>query len=128
MKKKLVKQNGKPILLIAQFRFDLLSVQFDDKNYSVKKDKIKIRGVNNFSFIAKNESEDGNIILSVLDSDIQGILTKGHELYRLSTAKSGEYILTEIDQSNYPEEKCDNFSNDANHSNENSEKTSTQKQ
>ncbi len=89
--------------------YDLLSLQFDDKKYSVQKDKIKIRGINNFSFFAKNENGDGNIILSVLNNDIQGIITQGHDLYRITTAQNGEYVLTNIDQSKYPEEKCHNI-------------------
>lgn len=84
--------------------YNTLSMQFDEKNYTVGKEQIKIRGVNNFSWFAKNHSDDGNIILSVLNNDIQGLITKGNELYRISTASSGEYILTKIDQSIYPED------------------------
>ncbi len=102
---------------------ELFSLQFDDKSYSVKKDKIKIRDVNNFSFIAKNENDDGNIILNVLGNDIQGIITKGLDLYRISTTENGAYVLTKIDQSKYPEEDCGNFLNDNNHTNKKSGNT-----
>lgn len=97
--------------------FDSFTLQFDKKNYTVNKEKIKVRGVKNFSWFAKNNNGDGNIILSVLDGDIQGIITQGNELYRITTTPKGEYVLIKIDQSKYPEEKCHDILKQDNESN-----------
>ena len=82
-------------------------IKFKDKNFKVIPEKLDIRDVNNFSWFGRNVDNDGNVILSILNGDVQGIITKGNEIYRISTIASNEYVIASIDQSQYPKEKCD---------------------
>jgi len=83
-----------------------IELQFADKHYEVNTAKITVRGINNFSWVGENLLKDGNIMITVLNGNIQGLITKGLEVYRIITTVSGEYVVIKIDQSKYPEEKC----------------------
>jgi peptidyl-Asp metalloendopeptidase len=89
---------------------DSLILEFGDKNYMVIEEKLIIRNVNNFSWFGRNSENEGNIIISVLNDDIQGIITNGIEIYKIETISHKEYAIIKIDQSEL-QEKCYKLSN-----------------
>ena len=83
---------------------DELILEFSDLNYTVEKSKIQVRGINNFTFTGVNKDDDGSIIMSVLDGDIQGTITKGNEVFKIETLGK-EYFVVKMDHS-VLKEKC----------------------
>ena len=86
---------------IVQFQF------LNEPIITLKKRRVDERGSKSFSWFGKNADNSASIILTVLDDDIQGIITKLSSIYRIETI-DGQYIVTKINQSLYPHESCSN--------------------
>lgn len=86
--------------------FEQFKLNFDDKDYTVNYDRTNVRGPSNYSWFGDNESGDGNIIISVLGNDVQGLLFIGIEIYSIVTTLSGAHIIVKVDQSQFPNETC----------------------
>jgi len=84
------------------------NLSFHNEDYNINFDRMEVRGTNNYSWFGKNTDGDGSIIISVLGNDVQGILTKGSEIYRILTTAKGVKAIIHIDQSQYPQEACYN--------------------
>ena len=78
---------------------------FNEQIITLKKRKVDVRGESNFSWFGKNADNSSSIILSVLDSDVQGIITNGSSVFRIETI-DGLIIVQRINQSLYPKEGC----------------------
>lgn len=85
---------------------DTFNVSFHAEDYNITFDRKEERGLNNYSWFGTNVDGDGSIIISVLGSDEQGILTKGNEIYRILTTANKITAVVHIDQSKYPAETC----------------------
>jgi hypothetical protein len=83
-------------------------LQFDDNEYYIKREKVKVRDIRNFCFIGKNKSQDGSIVMSVLDDDIQGTITYGNKVYRIETINKDDYAIVLLNHAELIE-KCDNL-------------------
>ncbi len=91
------------------------SLQFDEKNIHIKKERIDARGVNNYVFVGSNR--DGcRVLLSVLDDDIQGVIETDGEVYAIETVGSQQYALITVDYSLLVED-CDDLYEGNNRSN-----------
>ena len=85
---------------------DVLSLSYYDQEYQVVKETYTIRDSLNLSYSAVNLENDGNLVMSVLGDDIQGIITKGNAVYEIVTHSPGEHMIVEVDQSLYPDGDC----------------------
>jgi len=84
-----------------------LQLTFDNQNYTVSNDSILQRGHQNFSWFGSNTNGDGYIIISVLGNDVQGVIRKGIDSYRIVTSAANlRKVIVKIDQSQYPQELC----------------------
>lgn len=87
---------------------DDINLQFGDNEYTIKRDKVKARDIKNFSFIGKNKNQDGSIVMSVLDDDIQGTITHENKVYRIETIGKDDYAIVLVNHAELIE-KCDNL-------------------
>ena len=78
-------------------------IQFGEKNISVVKERIIVRDINNFSFVASN-NEYCRILISVLDGDIQGVIETMDAVFSVKTIGANEYAIVKVDQSKICEE------------------------
>lgn len=86
---------------------DLL-LQLSDRNISVRKERIDVRGINNYVFVGSNKQGD-RVVISVLDDDIQGVIeTEYEEVYTIETVGKQQYALITVDYSQL-REACDNL-------------------
>ncbi len=108
----LMQQRGNASVEFIDLRLNILNdfnnfqLTFDNKNYNVTYTELEYRGPQNYSWIGDNNEGDGYIIISVLGDDVQAIIRKGTESYRILTTASGAQVVVEIDQSQYPLENC----------------------
>ncbi|MBK8807946.1 MAG: T9SS type A sorting domain-containing protein [Bacteroidales bacterium] len=87
-------------------------LQFGDSEYSIEKEKINVRDIRSFCFTGKNKNQNGSIVMSILEDDIQGTITNGNAVYRIETIGKDDYAIVLMDQSKLIE-KCDNTTNEA---------------
>lgn len=85
-------------------------LEFFGHRISVYEQKLTVRGLKNYSWFAKSVDGMNTLVLTVLSDDIQGMITVGTEIYRIETIEE-QYIVTQINQSKYPDEDCGNFQN-----------------
>ncbi len=85
---------------------DVFNLRFHNEDYNVVFESKEERAPNNYSWFGTNTDGDGSIIITVLNGDEQGILTKGSEIYRILTTAKGYQAIVHIDQSQYPPEAC----------------------
>lgn len=109
----LMQQRGNESVEFIDLRLNILNdfnnfqLTFDNKNYNVTYTELEYRGPKNYSWIGDNTEGDGYIIVNVLGDDVQAIIRKGTESYRILTTSTGAQVLIEIDQSQYPLEDCE---------------------
>lgn len=92
---------------------DELTIQFNDEDFVIKKDKIKVRDLNNYSFYGKNKKGMGSSLISVLNGNVQGTITHKNKIYTIETIEPGNYALIELDQSEFVENCGDISPSDA---------------
>jgi len=108
----LLQQPGNASVKFIDLRLDILNdfnnfqLTYNNKDYEVSYNKQEIRGPQNYSWVGDNTEGDGYIIISVLGDDIQAIIRKGIESYKILTTGTGAQVIVEIDQSEYPLEDC----------------------
>ncbi len=108
----LMQQQGNASVKFIELNLNILNnfnnfqLTYDDKNYNVTYSELEIRGPQNYSWIGDNTEDDGYIIISVLGNDVQAIIRKGNESYKILTTGTGAQVIVEIDQSQYPLEDC----------------------
>ena len=95
--------------------YEQLTLQFGEKSISVNKVRLNVRGVNNFSFIGKNY-KGSQIVMSVLDDDIQGVIETIDGVFSIETVGKNDYAIIKIDQSKL-KEGCGDMQKDSSHSN-----------
>ena len=82
-------------------------LQFDERIIAVRKEKIEVRGINNFVFVGRNNKRC-QVLISVLGDDVQGVIEIGEEVYTIETIGDHQYALIMIDHSTL-REACDNL-------------------
>ena len=88
-------------------KYEQFTLQFEEQNLSVSKERITIRGVNNFSFVGKNNN-NCQILMSVLGDDIQGVIETPASVFSIETIGKNDYAIIKIDQSKL-REGCSNM-------------------
>jgi hypothetical protein len=78
--------------------YEQLVLQFGEKSFLINKERIEVRGINNFCFIGK-DSMYSRILLSVLDGDILGSIETLNGVYIVETIGENDYAIIKLDQS-----------------------------
>ncbi len=94
--------------------YEDFSLQLGERNIPIKKERIDARGINNYVFVGSN-NEGCRVLFSVLDSDIQGVIETGDEVYSIKTIGKKQYALMTLDYSLF-REACENLREENNHS------------
>jgi hypothetical protein len=89
------------------------TLQFGEKNLSIVKKQVSVRGINNFLFVGNNNKGD-RVIMSVLDNDVQGVIETAGAIFSIKTIGESEYVVVKVDQSKL-REKCENIPDMSNH-------------
>lgn len=71
---------------------------FDNSEIRVKETHKFIRNIRNYSWFGRSADFKNSLIISVNNGDIQGMITKGSELYKIETIED-KFILIKINQS-----------------------------
>jgi hypothetical protein len=95
--------------------YEQFTLQFEGKNISVGKERIDVRGINNFCFVGSN-NEDSHILMSILEDDVQGVIEAANGVFSIETIGKNEYAIIKIDQSKL-KEGCENLQEEVNHFN-----------
>lgn len=89
---------------------DSFILDFFNNHLTLKKDRIEERGINEYTLFLTDYSKLNQAIITIKKNDVQGLLTVNNEIYRIETLFD-KILITQIDQSKYPNEKC-NYSED----------------
>jgi hypothetical protein len=79
-------------------KYEQFTLQFEEENIPINKERIDIRGVNNFCFIGK-DNKGNQIVMSVLNDDIQGVIETLESVFAIETIGKNDYAIVKIDQS-----------------------------
>lgn len=91
--------------LNALTKVNNIEASFFDSEIVVNETNKVVRNIKNYSWFGRSADFKNSIMLSVFDDDIQGILTKGDELYKIETFEN-EYILIKINQFELNKKDC----------------------
>lgn len=94
--------------------YEDFSLQFGERNIPIKKERIDVRGINNYVFVGTN-NEGCRILISVLGDDIQGVIEIDEEVFTIETVGKQQYALITVDYSKL-REACDNLNEVSDHS------------
>jgi len=83
-----------------------VQLEFFDWEYTVNSDKTEQRAQNDYSWFGDNAQNDGDIILTVLNDEVQGTIFKGNNMYRLLTLADKSKAIARVDQNQFPEGEC----------------------
>lgn len=64
--------------------YEQFSLQFKENNISISKERIDVRGINNYVFVGRN-NEGSHILISVLGDDIQGVIDTKNGVFTIET-------------------------------------------
>jgi hypothetical protein len=101
--------------------YEQFSLQFKENNISISKERIDVRGINNYVFVGRN-NEGSHILISVLGDDIQGVIETKNGVFTIETVGKKEYAIITVDHSKL-REACDTLHEDNGHSNIGDEKS-----
>jgi hypothetical protein len=99
--------------------YEQFTLQFKERNISIRKERIDVRGINNYCFVGNN-SDGSNVLISVLDDDIQGVIETPKGVFTIKTIGKREYAIITVDHSKL-REACGNLHEDNSHSSFNNE-------
>lgn len=89
---------------------DFFVLDFFNHHITLKKERVEIRGTNKYTLFLTDNSKLNQSIITVHNTDIQGLITADNEIYRIETLFD-KVLVTKIDQSKYPPEDCKSFEN-----------------
>jgi len=95
------------IYLEKILEYEQFTLQFKENNVSISKERIDVRGVNNYCFVGSN-NEGSRVLISVLDDDIQGVIETKKGVFAIETVGKKEYALITVDYSKL-REGCENI-------------------
>ena len=85
--------------------YEQFTLQVEGINISINKDRMDIKGINNYVFIGSNDDGD-LVLLSVSNDNIQGVIETKRGVYAIETVGEKEYIIIKTDYSKL-REGCD---------------------
>lgn len=91
--------------LSALTKVNNIEASFFDSEIAVNETNKVVRNIKNYSWFGRSSDYKNSIMLSVFDDDIQGIITKGDELYKIETFDN-EYLLIKINQHELNKKDC----------------------
>ncbi|MDR3013002.1 MAG: zinc-dependent metalloprotease [Chitinispirillales bacterium] len=106
--------------------FEQFTLQFEERNILINKERIDVRGANSFWFVGGN-NEGNRIYLSILDNDVQGVIETPTGIFSVVTTGNDEYAIVKVDQSKFREAEplSIDFEDVFDHENENITTSST---
>ena len=87
--------------------YEDFSLQLGERKIPIKKERIDIRGINNYVFVGGN-NERCHVLISVLENDIQGVIETEEEVFTIETVGKQQYALITVDYS-LLREACDDL-------------------
>ena len=94
--------------------YEEFSLQIGERVIPIRKERIDVRGINNYVFVGSN-NERCRVLISVLDDDIQGVLETDEDVFTIKTVGKQQYALVTVDNS-LVREACDNLQVENDHS------------
>jgi len=91
--------------LSALTKVNNVQASFFDNEIVVNETNKIVRNINNYSWFGQSSDFKNTIMLTVFNNDIQGIITKGAELFKIETYEN-EYILIKINQQELNKKDC----------------------
>ncbi|MFN5795672.1 MAG: M12 family metallo-peptidase [Bacteroidota bacterium] len=82
-----------------------ISANFDNSEIRVKETHKFIRNIRNYSWFGRSADFKSSIMISVNNGDIQGMITKGSDLFKIETIEN-KFILIKINQSILNKKEC----------------------
>lgn len=78
---------------------------FPDVVVQAEKSYVELRGDESYSWFGRVQGDpESNVILSVVDGKLAGMVMQDGKMFRINTLASGNYEITEVDQSSFPPE------------------------
>lgn len=77
-------------------KHDQFVIEYSGKQVTIKKDRLKIRGENDFYFSGSSEQNE-RLSLSVMENDLQGVIEDGVKTYTIETINKDSYVIVEYD-------------------------------
>ena len=87
--------------------YEEFSLQIGERVIPIRKERIDVRGINNYVFVGSN-NERCRVLISVLDDDIQGVLETDEDVFTIKTVGKQQYALVTVDYS-LLREACDDL-------------------
>ena len=87
---------------------DEFVLQFSNKSFNIEKKRMEVRGIRNFCFSGKNETDGISLVITVLDDAVLGTLSMPDAIYKIETLDSNEYAVILLDISGLKED-CDDL-------------------
>ena len=94
--------------------YEQFLLQLGERNISIRKERIDVRGINNYVFVGSN-NEESRVLISVLGDDIQGVIETAKEVFAIETVGKQEYAIIKVDHSKL-KEACENLHEESSHS------------
>ena len=101
--------------------YEQFTLQIKEKNIPVNKERIEVRGINNYVFAGSND-KGNRVLISVLDDDIQGVIETTEDIFAIETVGRKEYAIIKVDHSKL-KEACENLHEENSHLNIDDEKS-----
>ena len=101
-------------------KYNQFTLQFKENNVSISKERIDVRGVNDYCFVGR-DNEGDHVLISVLDDDIQGVIETTKGVFTIETVGKKEYAIVKVDYSKL-REACENLHEESSNSNSDEEK------
>jgi hypothetical protein len=93
-------------LALDRLHDSLTMVELFNHKIFLARDRVEVRTESSFSWFGKSADGINVGILTIRDSDIQGLFTIANKTIRIETIL-GQTVATLIDQSKYPRERCE---------------------
>ena len=87
--------------------YEEFSLQIGERVIPIRKERIDVRGINNYVFVGSN-NERCRVLISVLDDDIQGVIETDEDVFTIKTVGKQQYALVTVDNS-LVREACDDL-------------------
>ena len=82
-----------------------IEASFFDSYIVINETNKFVRNIKNYSWFGQSADSKNSIMISVYNNDVQGVITKGDELYKIETIEN-EYILIKINQYELNKKDC----------------------
>ncbi len=79
-------------------------LQFGNKSTTIVKKRLEVRGIRNFCFSGKSETDGTDIVITVLDDVLLGTLSMSDAVYSIEMVENNEYAIILLDLSGLKED------------------------